>query len=461
MARKNDKGDADTSQAPVLRPSASLESKVQAARDSVAAALAKTSHIPQHALSSTHNEEPGPSPNPGGKPQLPEKPELRRYNLRSSTVVVYDDHTVRKDTPTNNQSAGRQPKDPKQPELLSPAPDAAAGGTASKPGKCKPPAQISDTVPDSSARNPYKLTAAGARYTSPRKAKRQSQQPSTKTKSNKMSGVNTSKPHGPTSRHKDPISFSIAPPQPTPLYTSHVSCAHSHLLPHPQRLLLILDLNGVLIYRKSGTSPRSFRPRPGLHQFLEHIFAHHAVMIWTSTRRENAFDILNHMLSDAQKAALLGVWTRENFGLTQKEFNQRTQVYKRLSWVWGDEWLNAEGMWGLGNTLLLDDSVLKGAAEPWNLLRVKEWAGEVGDDELRRVADLVDEAAMRSDVARWNYHRDKEVVMDGDVMEDVEAKASADQKEDAQAVHDVVKKMQDLAIEEEAKEHRPEAAGKL
>lgn len=169
----------------------------------------------------------------------------------------------------------------------------------------------------------------------------------------------------------------------------------------PQRLLLILDLNGVLIFRPSGKGkPQSFRTRPGLQDFLDYCFTNHRVMVWTSTRKANADAIVAKLFSPEQRQSLLAIWTREDFRLSQADFNARTQVFKRLSWVWEHPVLNPAEAWDASNTLLLDDSVLKAAAEPWNLVHVPEWEGkDLQDAHLLRVVQKVERLAMTNNVA--------------------------------------------------------------
>lgn len=210
-------------------------------------------------------------------------------------------------------------------------------------------------------------------------------------------------------------------------------------LHRPQPLLLIIDLNGTLLAR--GKSARNFYRRPGLPAFLSHIFdgaadgalPRYRILVWTSARPATLAAILPQLLVESQRDALLDAWARDTLGLSEAEYYLRVQVYKRLGRVWKDERVQAGypsnvpdtdtatraldndaivslptepklRCWGQHNTLLLDDSVLKAAAEPYNLVCVPEFeraAATLHDDVLAQATRYVDEAAWYADVSAW------------------------------------------------------------
>lgn len=142
-------------------------------------------------------------------------------------------------------------------------------------------------------------------------------------------------------------------------------------------------------------------------------------MIWTSMQKGNVERILAKILSKEQREELVGCWTREDLRLG-RNFGEYVQTYKRLGWVWGDEGVNPLGReevgrgggggrrWGVGNTVLVDDSWKKAVSEPWNHVVVDEWEGPgrgVGleDREFLRVREVLEEVRRVDDVARGIY----------------------------------------------------------
>lgn len=75
-------------------------------------------------------------------------------------------------------------------------------------------------------------------------------------------------------------------PAPTPT-SAYLSDAHAtpNLLSSPQRLLLVLDLNGTLLCRSLAS--QNYTPRPCLSNFLEYAFANHSLLVWSSAQPYN------------------------------------------------------------------------------------------------------------------------------------------------------------------------------
>jgi len=201
--------------------------------------------------------------------------------------------------------------------------------------------------------------------------------------------------------------ISLPAPKPTRTYLIQ-SYRPPTLLPTPQPLLLILDLNGTLLHRTTRTS---YHPRPHLHHFLTYAFTHHSLLIWSSAMPENVTGVCAHLFTPAQRAMLLGEWGRDTLGLTPKQYAQRVQVYKRLDRIWKEKSLQTShpgfkvgGRWGQHNTLLIDDSVKKASAQPFNHVEVPEFVrGAAGEDGrssvLAQVVGYLEEARRWGDVS--------------------------------------------------------------
>jgi hypothetical protein len=137
-----------------------------------------------------------------------------------------------------------------------------------------------------------------------------------------------------------------------------------------------LDLNGVLAIRKKKT--KSYTPRPQLNVFLDYLFTNHHVIVWSSGMRENVESIMSRMLSPERQQQLVAIWSRDKLRLPAHLFAEKVQVYKQLSWIWEDPTLQLNaplGGWSQRDTVLIDDSIDKAAAEPYNLIEVDEYTG--------------------------------------------------------------------------------------
>ena len=204
----------------------------------------------------------------------------------------------------------------------------------------------------------------------------------------------------------------LSGPIPTAEYLS-IAALSPQLAPRPQRLLLVLDLNGTLIYRQRASS--KYSPRPSLQPFLDYCFANHSVMIWSSATPSNVSAVCAQVFSLERRRKLLGEWGRDTLDLSNVEYYAKTQVYKRLDRIWDGVALrnshpDAErgGRWGPANTLLLDDSVLKAQAQPYNLVEVPEFTrpGQHGQQEesqevLGQVVAYLEEARSYENVSAF------------------------------------------------------------
>ncbi|KAL5404812.1 hypothetical protein PMIN03_008872 [Paraphaeosphaeria minitans] len=219
-------------------------------------------------------------------------------------------------------------------------------------------------------------------------------------------GVST----GPKERKKDPKIY-LAAPIPTPKYLMQASLQAEVRTP-PSRKLVILDLNGTLIYRpNSRKQPRKMIARPFLQQFLAYLFDNFAVMVWSSAKPENV-SVLVEIGLDGYRHRLIACWGRDTLGLDPKHYSMNVQCYKNLTRIWASKEIQrpeAGGRFDQRNTILIDDSSLKAAAQPHNLLEIPEFKGVEADtpvqDVLAEVVGYLEVLKMQEDVSKF-IHKD-------------------------------------------------------
>ncbi|SMQ47972.1 unnamed protein product [Zymoseptoria tritici ST99CH_3D7] len=210
-----------------------------------------------------------------------------------------------------------------------------------------------------------------------------------------------------TTKQPEPRLDIMPRPEPTHAYLhqAHQPPLGTHTF---RPLLIILDLNGTLLKRKhKGGS--AFHPRPGLQEFLEYLFTHHRVMVWSSARRENVIKICRSAFTPAQLDALVAIWSREDLQLSEEAFKAHSQVYKQLSWVWRHQLISQTSpvpgeVWNQANTVLIDDSTLKAASEPFNLLEVPEFTNAIvqeREDVLMEVWRYLNVLGFQQDVSAY------------------------------------------------------------
>ncbi|RMY91514.1 hypothetical protein D0862_09704 [Hortaea werneckii] len=183
-------------------------------------------------------------------------------------------------------------------------------------------------------------------------------------------------------------------PRPIPTF-NYVKTANeeSKTLDKPRPLLIILDLNGTLLFRKSRGA--SFVGRPKVQEFLQYLLAKHKVMVWSSATPTNVELMCDKLFAPHQKDKLVGIWGRDTLHLSPTQYNQKVQVYKQLRWAWGDHIVASSappltGEWDQENTVLIDDSEEKAASEPYNLLKIDEYEGTAEQDELDVLGQVVE-----------------------------------------------------------------------
>ncbi|KAF2145945.1 uncharacterized protein K452DRAFT_242363 [Aplosporella prunicola CBS 121167] len=199
-------------------------------------------------------------------------------------------------------------------------------------------------------------------------------------------------------------------PDPSPQYLEQVASAPS-LRTTPERLLVVIDLNGTLVHRPNRKDSSKVVCRPYAKAFLRYLLANHRVMAWSSARPENVAKMCAQLFTREQRSQLAAEWGRDRLGLTPAQYNEKVQVYKRLEQVWGAAaqfaWHDnhaAGERYAQHNTLLLDDSALKAASEPFNLVQVEEFEAKPHQmlvDVLAEVKGFLEEAKWQKDVSAW------------------------------------------------------------
>lgn len=233
-------------------------------------------------------------------------------------------------------------------------------------------------------------------------------------------------------------------PQPTDLYLSQASEEPS-VAESPSHLLVILDLNGTVLYRPSKNSTTKMIARPYLSPFLRYLFQNFKVMVWSSARPANVKALVDQALEKDLKDMMVATWARDTFGLSSANFNQNVQVYKNLRLIWSRDQIQqhhpqyeAGQRFGQHNTVLIDDSALKASAQPHNLLEIPDFEAtpeQMAGDVLREVAGYLEVLRQQSDVSkfirkepftgdgRWNYDWPAEAPNGGELKDKVTLKA--------------------------------------
>jgi hypothetical protein len=204
-----------------------------------------------------------------------------------------------------------------------------------------------------------------------------------------------------------PSKASGGTPDPTNEYLA-LSNVMPRPLHEPQHLLVVIDLNGTLLFRPSRRQPTKFTARPNTRQFLRYCIETFTVVIWSSAKPENVNNMCDTILTPELRKQVVAIWGRDKFGLSRADYETRVQCYKRLTKLWSDNkvarshplWASG-GRWNQTNTVLVDDSLEKGRSEPFNLVEIPEFFGderEIGEF-LPQVHDFLNHLSMHSNVS--------------------------------------------------------------
>lgn len=110
--------------------------------------------------------------------------------------------------------------------------------------------------------------------------------------------------------------------------------------------LVVLDLNGVLLYREG----KQLFPRPHVEEFLRFIMSNFVVAVWTSSEERNAVPIIESLFGH-WKERLLFQWYRSRCTMCpteEKPYATRKDLQKIF-----DEWPES---FHAVNTIIVDDS---------------------------------------------------------------------------------------------------------
>ncbi|KAL9123305.1 MAG: hypothetical protein Q9187_000144 [Circinaria calcarea] len=212
---------------------------------------------------------------------------------------------------------------------------------------------------------------------------------------------------------RQPLRFSalrLPPPDPTADYLAQ-SFFGPKKLSSPQSLLVVLDLNGTLLARSRGRT--TITERPYLDRFVEYCLKHHSVMIWSSAQPGSVAQMCGKIFKPQQRKKLVREWGRDTLELTNKDYYNKVQVYKRLDRIWEDTMLQSKhpcwekfGKFSQKNTVLIDDSRLKAQKQPFNHIEIPEYTTRSGDEGtgmevLGQVVGYLEELRKWDDVSRF------------------------------------------------------------
>ncbi|KAF1844510.1 HAD-like protein [Cucurbitaria berberidis CBS 394.84] len=220
-------------------------------------------------------------------------------------------------------------------------------------------------------------------------------------------------PKGPTASSKKgrygDEKIMLPAPQPTPEYLSQAAEEPSVIDP-PGRVLVILDLNGTVLYRPNRNA-KTMIERPFLKPFLRYLFQNFSVMVWSSAKPDNVKSLVTQSLDKDLQSKLVARWARDSFGLSPTNYTQNVQVYKNLRLIWSRDVIQqhhpeyaAGKRFGQHNTVLIDDSAIKASAQPHNLLEIPEFAAtpeQMEGDVLREVAGYLELLRHQADVSQF------------------------------------------------------------
>lgn len=102
-------------------------------------------------------------------------------------------------------------------------------------------------------------------------------------------------------------------------------------------------------------------------------------------------------------------WARDTLDLTRREYVEKVQVYKRLDRVWASDDIqkyhraySSGGRWDQSNTVLIDDSTLKAAKQPFNLLEIPEYVRQDHEASERKSSVLARVTAYLETLRQWD-----------------------------------------------------------
>ncbi|BFZ57296.1 hypothetical protein PYCC9005_004347 [Savitreella phatthalungensis] len=235
-------------------------------------------------------------------------------------------------------------------------------------------------------------------------------------------------------------------PKPSQEYLAVCREGFDHL-PEREKKLLILDLNGTLIYRSGryNQKDRVAHLRPGLSEFMTWALDHDfCVLIWSSATPHSVRGMCKVAFSEDVRSRLTGVWARDTLNLTPEQYGNKVQTYKNLQVVWDAPSVRAVKAFSQRDTVIIDDSRSKVAQHPYNHIFVPEFdrhrhdAGN--DDVLDQVQRYLELLSCVDNVSAYMKQYPLEVVdeaaPDPSIRPATEAAADDDDHEDYDDDHE-------------------------
>ncbi|KAF9930657.1 hypothetical protein FBU30_000197 [Linnemannia zychae] len=206
----------------------------------------------------------------------------------------------------------------------------------------------------------------------------------------------------------------------TPTYTP-IALQDPVTVTEPRTLLVVLDLNGTLFYRAKNNK-RNVTPRPHLQAFLDFIFEHCRVMVWSSAQPHSVEAMLSCGFGD-HVPKLDRVWTRKDFRLSAHDYNQKVLTIKDLEFIW--DAMKAETsakkksaisendqneptediVFDQTNTVLIDDSFDKVQLQPYNGVQLLDFDEDLAksgtDNELLKVRKYLEKLIYQKNVSAY------------------------------------------------------------
>lgn len=288
-------------------------------------------------------------------------------------------------------------------------------------------------------------------------------------------------------------------PVPTNVYLEQAALPPRGLA-SPQPLLVILDINGTLLYRCHRRLPPLFKKRPGLNNFLAELLDRYIVMIWSSSQQPTVDALLTGLFEDfpERRTKIIAEWGRTKLGLTPSQFSRKVKVYKKLETAWADKAIQAKYpipqsteelgadlfkrafaqaneaadnqetfhslpfRWDQSNTVLIDDSSYKASGQPYNIIEVPEFkkkSNSVEANVFPMLLQKLKELSTSDDVSRrirfWNMSPD---VADLEESCDEEIQGGVRVEEDSRKVHEDILTLATSSSSKIGKKHRKKKA---
>mmetsp|Transcript_10931 Transcript_10931/g.17910 ORF Transcript_10931/g.17910 Transcript_10931/m.17910 type:complete len:313 (+) Transcript_10931:3-941(+) len=165
----------------------------------------------------------------------------------------------------------------------------------------------------------------------------------------------------------------------------------------PARVLLVLDLNGLLVERVAKVKDKDIKARvgkpggplnagkywaflrPGHKQFVQFLFDKFDVLAWSSAQMKNIEALLNVLLNNEQLSNLVGIFDQES---CTKACQDPKNPYKPLFLKPLCKVYKAYPKYSALNTLLVDDSLYKSVEnEEFTSIHPKEWTRDMKNDK--------------------------------------------------------------------------------